>query len=223
MTTTGQSEGRDLVEVAVVLVANSNNPTILNPDFLALNGIVESPSDVHQPIIVTPAFAQVIYRGGLKVTADPERIIFSQSGAALNEDEVQVPAMALRYVRCVPHVRYHAIGLNFTVHRSIEAAEPSSVVEQIGQHGGRRAFHGTEPEMQLKTIYALEAYRLTADISDLAGPPRKTRFHANFHRALAIDPPSAERVSHIRSIVSSWPSDLRDLHDLMTLYSLDVK
>jgi len=49
----GRSEGIELIELSIVLVATSNNPSILNPDFLFHNGIVDASHKVKDPRIST--------------------------------------------------------------------------------------------------------------------------------------------------------------------------
>ena len=76
MARTRDMDGK-LIELAVVLVAHSNNPSILNPDFLIHNGIVSDGAEVEQPVISTPAFSQARFKGGVVITADPDRVIFT--------------------------------------------------------------------------------------------------------------------------------------------------
>lgn len=213
----------DLLEATVVLVGNANNPTILNQDFLTLNGIVDSQDELQEPVIVTPAFAQISYRGGLRVTADPQRIVFSQSGDSLLEGDVRVPAMALAYVRCVPHVRYQAIGLNFTVHGCTDAEIAPSVFEQVTDHPRRWMFCGREPTVQFKAIYGLEDCQLSVEVSDLDGFKRATRFHGNFHRQLEPDIHPTARISRIKGTVDAWDSDLRRMRDFVAMFFGDSR
>ena len=65
------SEGIDLIEFSIVLVATSNNPSILNPDFLFHNDIVDVSHQVRDPRISTPAFSQVTFEDGLTVKVQP--------------------------------------------------------------------------------------------------------------------------------------------------------
>ena len=58
-----------LIELSVVLVADSNNPSILNPDFLHYNKIVDKGHGVLDSPISTPGFSQVAYENGVTVTS----------------------------------------------------------------------------------------------------------------------------------------------------------
>lgn len=109
----GSHEGIDikLIELSVVFVANSNNPSIINPDFLRYNKIVDDSYEVQDSPISTPAFSQVAFKNGIEVASTPDRIIFRQSGS-LDRETVASPEVAKRYLDCVPHVPYCAIGMN---------------------------------------------------------------------------------------------------------------
>ena len=64
----------ELTQVAIVVVSQGNNPRILNPDFLAHNGIVPGgwkPTNV----IVLPPMAAVSYENGVQVTLEGEKVL----------------------------------------------------------------------------------------------------------------------------------------------------
>ena len=60
-TNAGNTQGADLVELSVVLVATSNNPAIINPDFLKHNGILEEDRELKEDPVATPMVSQVAY------------------------------------------------------------------------------------------------------------------------------------------------------------------
>lgn len=52
----------ELLELSIVLVANANNPTIMNPDFLQNNGIVSDLRPLQDlPPMSTPVLSQVAF------------------------------------------------------------------------------------------------------------------------------------------------------------------
>lgn len=101
-----------LVEVSVVLVANQNDPSILNPDFLRYNGIVDKALKRAQPAMSTPMISQVVFEGDIAVRAEPNRFVFEQKGQPLGEDACVVPELAGRFVQTVSHLPCSAIGIN---------------------------------------------------------------------------------------------------------------
>ena len=111
----------DLVEFSVVLVANSNNPTIINPDFLLHNEIVNADLSLQGDPITTPLFSQVVFEGGIAVVATPDRVIFQQTGDPLALKDILCPKIAERYLKKVPHVPYSAVGINPKGYRQLPA------------------------------------------------------------------------------------------------------
>ena len=71
----------ELFEFSVVIVAEVNNPSILNTDFLRHNGIVSERWGIsaERPPITTPVLSEVTFDGGLVIRADPNRVTFQQS------------------------------------------------------------------------------------------------------------------------------------------------
>ena len=102
-------------EFSVVVVANDHNPTILNPDFLERQRIVQEGWGwkVMGPAITTPPFATVSYDSGVTVSVESHRLQVIDSSAPGGPQSSKVVDIARRYVEVLPHVRYSAVGINF--------------------------------------------------------------------------------------------------------------
>ena len=83
----GISRNLVLSGFSVVIVANSNNPTLLNQDFLYYNGIVPNEWPLSKDIrpVVTPAVSKIVFENGFSVTAELNRILFEQSADSLKQ------------------------------------------------------------------------------------------------------------------------------------------
>src|SRR5919106_1183607 len=103
------------LEFSIVIVASDCNPTILNPDFLARQGIV--PDDwgwrVSRPAITTPPFAIVSYDSGVSVSVEPNKFQVVDRLTDSTPYASRIPKVARRYIEVLPHVRYTAVGHNF--------------------------------------------------------------------------------------------------------------
>ncbi len=99
----------DLTGLSVVPVVQSNDPSIINPDFLRYNAIVDANLPIQESPIATPAFSQAIFKGGLAVKAVPGRVIFEQTGFSLAEEDIQCVETAKRYLEKAPLVSPRAI------------------------------------------------------------------------------------------------------------------
>ncbi|MFH1115978.1 MAG: hypothetical protein V1792_18860 [Pseudomonadota bacterium] len=105
-------DGVHLREFAVVIAAQNHNPTIVNPDFLKLNGIAEADWQLAQAPVCVEPLAQVQYTNGISVLAEPQKIVFAQAGETLSQENIIIVKMARQYIEAVPHVDYTGIGIN---------------------------------------------------------------------------------------------------------------
>ncbi|MBT3905164.1 MAG: hypothetical protein HOF30_05765 [Rhodospirillaceae bacterium] len=96
----------------VVLVANAHNPSLLNPDFLKLNEVVPADWDVDETI-TTPGISYVKYVNGVTVQVEPGRCLVSQAGVGQFRDSYEIHDVAKKYVRVLPHIPYHGVGVNW--------------------------------------------------------------------------------------------------------------
>ncbi|MCY4661733.1 MAG: hypothetical protein OXF93_18285 [Acidobacteria bacterium] len=216
----GGDSGRvDLVELSVVLVATSNNPSIINPDFLTANEIVDKDRELQESPVTTPVFAQVVYKGGLIVRADPERVMFVQSASEVSLSSVICPGTAEAYARAVPHVPYRAVGINPKLHVCLADAERANVATSLDGRGAWWSYKDSEPEIQLKAIYPFSSRRIVVDVLGATrrhpnGQPLPgLLFQANVHRELE-QTSSQRRIEALVSIVGNWESDVLDCRTL---------
>ncbi len=208
-----------LIELSVVLVADSNNPSILNPDFLHYNKIVDKDYEVQGSPVSTPAFSQVVFKNGVRVTSAPDRVIFTQDGT-LDEENIVSPAIAKRYVEHIRHVPYNAIGIN--PKRFVSGQYPNAVAEMLQEGGSWTKFKGMLPEVQLRTIYNDNERKI---ILDIAGARRAENsesksgmlFQANIHRDLK-ETDVKLRIKHLFLLLDSWKNELKDFFELTDMY-----
>lgn len=216
----GKQNDSTLVELSIVVVANSNNPTILNPDFLRNNDIVGNNYEPQGDPICTPAFSQVALTNGVTITSAPDRVIFNQTGLTLNGDNIESPEIAKRYLECIKYVPYNALGINPKAF--FPGLSSSNVREFLSEKGLWSRHQDTIPEVQLKTIYKysertiildISAAQLTVNNESVSG----VLFQGNFHRDLvSIDVDS--RVDKIKNLLDSWKADLKEFYDLTRKY-----
>ncbi len=216
--------GIELIEFSVVLVANSNNPSILNPDFLRYNEIVDANLQVQGTPITTPAFSHVTFADGLSVKADPNRVIFEQSGDPLVKKEILCPDIANRYLQKVPHVPYSAVGINPKGYKVSPTAVPEKVSTALLDKGKWMSFKDVHPEIHLKTIYKYEKRMIVLEVIEAKKRIKENveipgiLFQANIHR----DIPSTNqqnRFKMLSNILSSWEEDLSDFNTLVAKFT----
>lgn len=100
------------LEFSIVIAAESNNPTILNPDFLKRYNIVPNNWDLSKEPISTLPIAQVIFKNGINIISQIDKIVFMQSLESNDLTGIKIPDIAKKYLKEVPLVKYTAIGIN---------------------------------------------------------------------------------------------------------------
>ncbi len=216
----GDDRNVDLVEFSVVLVATSNNPSILNPDFLRYNGIVDAGRQVQEPCISTPAYSQVTFEGGFAVKADPDRVIFEQKGDKLATEDIVCPEMAKRYLEKIPHAFYRAVGINPKGYRRSEDEAADAVADALIDQGAWMSFKDVTPKVQLKMVYRYDRRTISLDIVEAekkkpgGGKIPGLVFGANVHRDITQKTQQG-RSEKLFTILNDWKKDLSEFHALV--------
>ena len=215
-------ENVNLSEVAVVLVAQSNNPSIINPDFLRNNKIVNEDLLLKGDPITSPLFSQVTFERGIVVNALPDRVIFQQTGDSLATEDILCPDIAKRYVEQVPHVPYSAIGINPKGYRQLSDEVPEKVSNILIKRSEDMSFKDVKPEVHLKTIYQYDTRKIVLDIAEAIKRRNEIPimlFQANIHRDIPSTINQQERIKTISDILASWKDDLSDFDALVKKFN----
>jgi len=201
-----------LLNFSIVVVAEHHNPTILSPDFLARNEIV--PDDwgwkLREDCFSTPPLAQVKYENGLSVLCEQSKLQVVDGGDNVNPAKSPVDAIAVSYLRTLPHVRYTGLGVNFKA--IIPCEQPSSVL--MGRF--LKAGPWTAPEqgledMGLRLVYAIDhgRLRLSLDAGEVNSEEGKdvqtvVLAGANFHHDLPDDAPVDQVEQIVKRKTEYW-------------------
>lgn len=187
-----------LLNFSIVAVAEHHNPTILNPDFLARNQIVpdEWGWSLGEDCFSTPPLAQVKYENGISLLCEQSKLQVVDSGTIVDPATSPVDAIAVKYLRTLPHVRYTGLGVNFKA--IIPCDQPgNALMERFLKPGP-----WSEPSQRLKDIglrlvYAIDQgrLRLSLDGGEVRAADGENKVMtailagANFHHDLPGDVP----------------------------------
>ena len=213
-----------LIALSVVLIADNVEPSMINPDFLRNNGIVDPDLQTEQPPISTPVFSQVAFEGGLSVVAQPGRFDFTQRGEALTED-VAIPDIARRFLERVPHPSYKAVGINPMGVRPLDDGSVGGVASALIEGGKWMAFEDVLPTVSLKAVYDCENRQIAMEVQDArrreadGSESPGLLFAVNIHRDIA-ETDQARRIARLMSILSKWRDDLSDFRNLVAQFNL---
>ena len=106
------NDNENYVNFSIVFAAKSNNPTVLNPDFLKYNDIVDSSLALKQPPICTEQVSQVVYQNNLSITSQLDKVVFSMDEPHKNKGFQFAYEVSKKYLKCIPHANYIGIGIN---------------------------------------------------------------------------------------------------------------
>jgi hypothetical protein len=192
-----------LVQFSVVVVGRTHNPSILNPDFLAINEIVprEWKWEVDQTI-TTPPLAMVRYKNGVVVVVEPNKLQVVDTSDKQEPSSSRIVAIATRYTETLPHVRYTAVGINF--HSIAERTMPGEFLkEQFVKSGPWDSIDHPLKAVGLRFVYPIDEGRLilSLDAGEVEkaeeGSPKTATVlfvRGNFHRD-CHDYPATNKVS----------------------------
>lgn len=191
-----------LFNASLVVLAESNNPTILNPDFLRIQRVVpeEWGWELGGAPITTPPFSRVSYSSGYSITVEENKIQFSQDGASIDLSDSRLTEIATKYLEVLPHVQYRAIGTNFRV-ASKEGNPEEFLIEKFIKPGRWNSGDHHLSAAAVKLVYQHDEARLTISLDPgtstspkEANPSKAIICHANIHRDLIRDADLVEQL-----------------------------
>jgi hypothetical protein len=220
------SVGAYLIQFSVVISGETHNPTILNPDFLAVRNIVPSEWgwDTSQ-VVTTPALSLVSYTNGLSITVEPSKLQIVDAGPAIESGapDSRAPEIARRYVSALPHVRYTAVGVNFL--SALERADPESYLksEFLKQGSWDNPSHPLIA-VGLRLAYPLANGRLLLTLDtgqaeradrEPGNPVDVILASANFHRDCSEYPADKQIDAYLAAAGEDWTTHKNLLRDVL--------
>lgn len=214
-----------LTQISIVVVGKDHNPTILNPDFLRIRGIVpEEWGWKVDATITTPALGFVRYANGMVISVEHEKlqVVDAHSGTPAESKAAEI---ASRYVQTLPHVRYAAVGTNFSA--TVDAERPTDYLKDrfLKPGGWDSATHPLEA-VGLRFVYPLKDGRVVVSLDlgealpEQGGEARIDLLivNANFHRDCSSSYPTDHEVlARLELAQEDWStfnSLVRDVLDI---------
>lgn len=181
----------EIFEIAVVVTAEENNPTILHPDFLRSQNIVAKDWEITEGPICTPAFSMVKFANGLLFTVESKKLQVVDSEPQKDYSLSVAHNHALKYLQALPHVLYTGVGINLK--GFIECEESDKLVIERFLKIGPWNDEALSPDgFGLRLIYPMEkgVLRLSVDSGELKRPKDRPGrngiiLSANYHKDLS--------------------------------------
>lgn len=201
-----------LIQFSTVVAGNTHNPSILNPDFLAAQGIVsEGWGWKLAETFTTPPMALVRYEQRVSIRIEPNRLEVIDDGLAEDPTASKAADIASAYASALPHVHYTSVGINFQ--SILEASSPEEFLKARFVRKGawdtsQRPLHAAG----LRLVYHLsDGVRVTLSLdAGEAVKPGETQkrpvviARANFNRDCEGHPANAQVEQHLSNVAADW-------------------
>jgi hypothetical protein len=181
----------EIFQLAVVIAANTHNPSILHPAFLRAERIVPPDWETKGNVISTPAISGFTYTNGIAISVEPAKLQVVDSRPPKDPRASKVPELARQYVTALPKVNYTAIGINLSAFwAQVNASEFLSARFLVDGPWKRAPLQPEGVEIRflyraLDTQLRLSVGPETIQSAEMTGSARDgIGFHANYHRAV---------------------------------------
>jgi hypothetical protein len=218
-------EGKYL-NFSIVLAASSNNPTILNPDFLKYNKIVDDSYELKQHPICTEPFSQLIFKNGVSITSQLDKIVFSIDKISKNADDFsKIYHISKNYLECISHVNYKAIGINPKYFLKLEENQPPQEYI-ISRFMKGDIFKRPLSRIEFKLSFDVNndtKCHLTVSTGEIKEETEKHKVvlvGANFHHELPQD--LFKKISFMKKVLDSYMDDISVFYGILSNYFYEV-
>lgn len=207
----------ELLSTAVVVLAETHNPSILHPAFLVSQGIIPEDWDIADPPICTPMLSIAKFANGITFTVEGNRLVVTEERPGGNPTESQVADLAVAYSEKLPHVRYKAVGVNFNGFCLCDDPE-RFLIERFVKDGPWNDETRPMKAMGARFLYHVDAAALRLGIDGgrvQQGTQQKSAVivNANFHSEL----PEEQPLDSLRGLVTRWSDRLDCFVDLINV------
>lgn len=184
-----------LESVSIVVTAQFHNPSILNPDFLVLKGIVPDKWRVSDAV-TTPVMSSAVYENGINWTIDQSRLLVAEPTGPEFRDSYHVQQLVKVYLNILPHIPYRSLGLNF--HIVIPEPHPQRrLIERFGASwvSGEDWILEMKPSFKFQTEDAL----CSVTISCIPQNDGKIKLDCNVHHE------NLSNSTELCDAITKWP------------------
>jgi hypothetical protein len=215
-------------EVAIAVTAQNHNHTLLTPDFLRYSGVVPSDLELARPPVLSNTTTQLIFKNGIRISAQANQIVFSEVLAGNDIADVNVAAIALKYIEALPQVNYQGIAINLIGHVPFEQTATAArdyIFDTLLTSGSWQKF-GKEPvRASMRFTYNLEQARLDLEVTEVRVKRSENEvipavlFAAAFNHAIA-SPDQLELLVGLKQAIADWQHDLEVFKELVNFHFL---
>ncbi len=212
-------------EVGITIAAQDLSPTMVSQDFLKFSGIIPKDWELAQQPVLNPAMAQLNFKNGISINAQPRSITFNESASKKKFDEITIPKIAVEYAKKLPHADY--IGLSFNPKILLpfpgnpQAARNYITGSLLGS-GSWKEIGKAPLQAGLNLMYLLDRCQLNLTIAEakIQQPQQPVMFavlfSGNFNYGLGNSESSEDKLEKLIKALSFWQNDMTTFRNIVT-------
>ena len=211
-------------EISIIIAAQDLTPTMMSQDFLKFSGIVPKDWELAQQPVLNPNFAQLNFKNGVNLTAQPRIITISESLSGKNLENISISQIASKYIEKLPHAEY--MGLSFSPKILVPFPNsPESVRQYITGtllgSGSWKEIGKFPVQAGINLMYLLDKCQLTMNISEASlqqpekQPITALLFSGSFNYNINSGDSQEEKVTQLTKFLSYWQTDLEAFREMI--------
>ena len=210
------SQSLSIQQMAITVIVQKNDPTILTPDFLKYTAIVPSEWEVAREPLRNNSFAQVTFQNGVNIVSQSNKILFSEVIATKETKDVEISAIASKYIQKLSQAQYEGIGMNFGGYALFPQSEQAArdfIFKTLLQPGPWSEFGNAPVQAAMKFGYTLEGKQLNLEVNQAAIKFSEEKlipavlFSGNFNYVLPQGGGN-NQVANLVKVIANWQTDL---------------
>lgn len=216
---------QSLEEISILVAAQDLTPTMMSQDFLKFSGIIPQDWELAQQPVLNPNFAQLNFKNGINITAQPRTITVSESLNRKNIDDVQAANIVINYIRKLLHAEY--VGYSFSPKMLLPfPTSPQGVrqyiTEQLLGRGPWKKIGNAPVQAGINLMYQLERCQLSISISEARLKQEQQQeilallFSGSFNYQLVGKDSGQARTNKLINFLNHWQQDLNKFRSIVT-------
>lgn len=208
-------------ELAIVVAVQNQNPHLFAEDFLKQTGIVPSEWNLAQEPVYTERVVQITFENGLRLIAEPSRVMFIERMGDKPLDLLQAGTVARTYVETLKMADYQAVGINFRSHVAYDRpAAAADYIKSLLAPGGWLAYANGRVRPKLSFNYDLTNRLLSVSIDEAALEVDDRQsipvvvFSGNFNYNISQQSAVPKSIA-IANIIGNWQQEFDEYHGLI--------
>jgi hypothetical protein len=211
-------------DLSIIIATSNHNPRILTHDFLKCSDIIPMDWELAQQPIVGDQGSQVIFTNALSLVAQPERLMFVEVFGDKNIADLQIAAIAHKYLKALPNIECQAIGINLRSYASPTDTDGEAEVQNYMQGllaPGPWQTVGQEPiQPTIRLTFTLKhtQFNLSINEGQLHQPEQASSpivlFSGNFSYNV-IGETKEGRLASLTQSLNNWKTDLETYQEII--------